>query len=97
MSIENFVPGEPQGVFYQKVRVSRDMKYFLGIEEGDQLIGRYDVTLSILKYVEDNNLRDPNNPSYFTPDEKLAKLLGTSSPLNRFTLQRVIQPHFLKP
>jgi chromatin remodeling complex protein RSC6 len=81
--------------FMKAVRVSGEMQKFAGVKD-DQLISRVDVTKSICKYVKDNNLQNQDDRRQFTPDEKLAKLLGTNTPLTYYNLQKNIQRHFLK-
>jgi DNA topoisomerase-1 len=72
------------------------MQKFTGIKD-DQLVSRVDVTKAICQYVKTNNLQNQADRRQFTPDEKLAKLLGTKEPLTYYALQKQIQPHFTKP
>jgi chromatin remodeling complex protein RSC6 len=77
------------------VKISKDMQKFTGLKE-DQLVSRVEVTKSICQYVKEKNLQNQTDRRQFTPDEKLAKLLGTDKPLTYYALQQQIQPHFIK-
>ena len=77
------------------VKISKDMQKFTGFKD-DQLVSRVDVTKSICNYVKEHNLQKQEDRRQFTPDEKLAKLLGTKEPLTYYALQQQIQPHFTK-
>lgn len=81
--------------FMKPVKISKDMQKFTGLKE-DQLVSRVEVTKSICQYVKEKNLQNQTDRRQFTPDEKLAKLLGTDKPLTYYALQQQIQPHFIK-
>ena len=81
--------------FMKPVNISADMQTFTGIKKGE-LVSRVDVTKSICNYVKEKNLQIQTDRRQFTPDEKLAKLLGTNKPVTYYDLQRHIQPHFIK-
>lgn len=80
--------------FMKPVPISKEMQKFTGIES--KLVSRVEVTKAICTYVKDNNLQLQTDRRQFTPDEKLAKLLGTSAPLTYYDLQKYIQHHFVK-
>jgi chromatin remodeling complex protein RSC6 len=81
--------------FMKCVPVSAEMRKFAGVKD-DQLVSRVDVTKSICKYVKEHNLQNKEDRRQFTPDEKLAKLLGTGASTTYYNLQKVIQPHFIR-
>jgi len=81
--------------FMKPVNISTDMQTFTGIKKGE-LVSRVDVTKAICNYVKEKNLQIQTDRRQFTPDEKLAKLLGTNKPVTYYDLQRHIQPHFIK-
>ena len=93
---ESTVPRSTNSGFMKPVKISKDMQKFTGIKD-DQLVSRVDVTKAICQYVKTNNLQNQADRRQFTPDEKLAKLLGTKEPLTYYALQKQIQPHFTKP
>ena len=80
--------------FMKPVPISKEMQKFTGIDS--KLVSRVEVTKAICTYVKDNNLQLQTDRRQFTPDEKLAKLLGTSAPLTYYDLQKYIQHHFVK-
>jgi len=88
-------PRSTNSGFMKPVKISRDMQNFTGMKD-DVLVSRVDVTKSICQYVKDHNLQNENDRRQFTPDAKLAKLLGTKEPLTYYALQQHIQPHFIK-
>ena len=89
-------PRSTNSGFMKPVKISRDMQKFTGLRD-DQLVSRVDVTKAICQYVKTNNLQNQADRRQFTPDEKLAKLLGTQEPLTYYNLQKHIQHHFIKP
>jgi chromatin remodeling complex protein RSC6 len=89
-------PRSTNSGFMKPVKISRDMQKFTGLKD-DQLVSRVDVTKAICQYVKTNNLQNQEDRRQFTPDEKLAKLLGTQEPLTYYNLQKHIQHHFIKP
>jgi chromatin remodeling complex protein RSC6 len=89
-------PRSTNSGFMKPVKISRDMQKFTGLRD-DQLVSRVDVTKAICQYVKTNNLQNQADRRQFTPDDKLAKLLGTQEPLTYYNLQKHIQHHFIKP
>jgi chromatin remodeling complex protein RSC6 len=81
--------------FMKAVQISPEMHKFAGIAD-NQLVSRVDVTKAICKYVKDHNLQNEGDKRLFTPDDKLAKLLGSKTPITYYNLQKAIQPHFVK-
>jgi len=59
-------------------------------------VSRVDVTKAICNYVKEKNLQNPADRRQFTPDEKLATLLGVKEVITYYTLQKHIQKHFPK-
>lgn len=88
-------PRSTNSGFMKPVKISKEMQKFTGLKD-DQLVSRVDVTKSICQYVKSHNLQNEADRRQFTPDEKLAKLLGTAQPLTYYALQKQIQPHFIK-
>jgi chromatin remodeling complex protein RSC6 len=51
-----------------------------------------------MKYIDDNNLKNPEKKTIIIPDEKLMKLLGDECKdvnLTHFTIQKYINKHFI--
>lgn len=81
--------------FMKSVKISADMAKFCNFKV-DQLVSRVDVTKAICNYVKEKNLQNPADRRQFTPDEKLATLLGVKEVITYYTLQKHIQKHFPK-
>ncbi len=50
----------------------------------------------VWEYIKANSLQDPANKRKIIPDEKLAKLLGTTAPIDMFELPKLLAQHFKK-
>tara|TARA_A100000164_G_C21794809_1_gene717638 strand:- start:167 stop:829 length:663 start_codon:yes stop_codon:yes gene_type:complete len=85
--------------FLKPVNVSKEVSKFAGWKEGEQH-SRVDVTKFICNYVKSNDLQNPKDRRQILPDKKLRTLLKLSDspkePLTYYSLQRHIQPHFVK-
>jgi chromatin remodeling complex protein RSC6 len=44
-------------------------------------------------YIKENNLQDPKNKRNILPDDKLAKVFGTSDSVNMFEMNRLVSGH----
>ena len=81
--------------FMKSVKITAEMAKFCNFKV-DQLMSRVDVTKAICNYVKEKNLQNPADRRQFTPDEKLATLLGVKEVITYYTLQKHIQKHFPK-
>jgi upstream activation factor subunit UAF30 len=87
--------------FMKPVKISNEMSSFTGWEK-DELKSRVDVTKYICGYIRDNDLQNPADRRQIVPDSKLTNLLKLSKkglaeePLTYYSLQKKIQPHFIK-
>ena len=81
--------------FMKSVKISPEMAKFCGFK-ADLLVSRVDVTKSICNYVKENKLQNEADRRQFTPDAKLATLLGVTETITYYTLQKHIQKHFPK-
>ena len=74
------------------------LEEFIGVEPGT-LIDRNDVTKSIHKYINENNLKEPLNPRIVKPDETLKDLLNLTpnDEVSYFTLQKNIRDANILP
>jgi len=89
-------PRKPCG-FALPVKVTDELCDFMGVEKGS-LIARTNVTKYLMKYIDDNNLKNPEKKTIIIPDEKLMKLLGDECKdvnLTHFTIQKYINKHFI--
>ena len=83
--------------FNRPLKVSDDLRSFLGLEEG-ATISRGEVTREITKYVNDNNLKHPDNGRHIVLDDKLRALLNPPSDvqLSYMNLQKYLSNHYVK-
>jgi len=87
--------------FMKPVAISGEMSKFTGWNS-DELKSRVDVTKYICGYIRDNNLQNPDDRRQIVPDKKLQALLKLDKkslkeePLTYYSLQKKIQPHFIK-
>ena len=87
--------------FMKPVKISNEMSSFTGWEK-DELKSRVDVTKYICGYIRDNDLQNPADRRQIVPDKKLTNLLKldkkglAEEPLTYYSLQKKIQPHFIK-
>lgn len=89
-------PRQPSG-FQLPVSLSNNLCDFLEIEHNSKL-PRTEVTKSIIKYISDNQLFNPDKKTQIIPNEKLLKLLGDNVDLDgltRFTIQKYMNCHYL--
>jgi len=70
------------------MKVSADLAAIVGKDEAS-----FFECFRILKaYVKENNLQDPENKQYFTPDKKMAKIFGSDS-ISVFSMTKVVNEH----
>ena len=60
---------------------------------GADSMSRPEVTKKIWDYIKQHNLQDPANKRMIVPDAKLAKIFGSTEPLNMFQLAGVLNKH----
>lgn len=85
--------------FMKPVKISAEMAKFTGWDPSQEY-SRVDVTKFICQYIREHNLQNQEDRRKIVPDDKLAKLLKcskTTNDLSYCSLQKVIQPHFVKP
>jgi chromatin remodeling complex protein RSC6 len=71
------------------IKVSADLAAIIGKDKASFFECYY-----LLKaYIKKNNLKDPENKQYFTPDKKMAKIFGSDS-ITIFSITKVINKHF---
>ena len=85
--------------FMKPVSVSKEICTFAGWNP-TELHSRVDVTKYICDYIRKNDLQNPSDRRQIKPDKKLKTLLklrdNEKEPLTYYSLQRHIQPHFVK-
>ena len=59
----------------KEFNVSEDLRKIIGTNKGEK-ITRPQVVKRLWEYVKDNNLQDPENKQWFTPDKTMAPIFG---------------------
>jgi chromatin remodeling complex protein RSC6 len=58
---------------------------------------RTDVTKKLWDYIKKHKLQDQNNKRMINPDQKLAKALGSTQPIDMFKMTSKIAKHIKEP
>jgi chromatin remodeling complex protein RSC6 len=74
-----------------KLKVSADLKAIIGKDEAS----RQECVKELWAYLKKNNLQDPENKQFFTPDKKMAKVFGTEK-MRAFTMTKFLTAHLTK-
>ena len=87
--------GKPKSGFAKPTNVSNKLCEFMIKPSGTE-IARTEVTKYLIKYIQTNNLQNPENKQIITPDDKLKQLLGITEKdeLTYFNLQKYMNQHF---
>ena len=88
---------KPHG-FARPTEVSEALCVFMDKEKGS-LVSRTEVTKSLIKYIADHKLQNPENKRQILPDETLLKLFGDearNTVIDYFTMQKYVNHHFPK-
>jgi len=59
-------------------------------------LSRPEVTKKVWDYIKEHNLQDPKNKRLIVPDNTLAKVFGSSEPIDMMKLAGKLSPHFKK-
>ena len=60
---------------------------------GENELPRNQVSKKVWEYIKANKLQDKDDGRVINPDETLAKVFGSSEPINMFKLAGVLSPH----
>ena len=58
---------------------------------------RTEVTKKVWEYIKKHKLQDQNNKRMINPDQKLAKVLGSTQPIDMFKMTSKIAKHIKEP
>jgi upstream activation factor subunit UAF30 len=70
------------------MKLSADLAEVVGKKEAS----RAECIKQLWAYLKKNNLQDPENKQYFTPDKKLAKIFGTER-IRAFGMAKFLSAH----
>ena len=71
--------------------VSEELRKIIGTNKGEK-ITRPQVVKRLWEYVKDNNLQDPKNKQWFTPDKTMAPVFGTKK-IKAFSMSKYLEDH----
>ena len=80
-----------RGELTKPKRLSADLAAIVGKDEASQA----ECMRLLWDYLKTNNLQDPQNPQYFTPDNKMAKIFGHGR-IRSFGMAKFITGHLYK-
>merc|ERR1711931_622938 len=78
----------PGGGLTKPMKLSAELADICGTKEAS----RAQCIKHLWAYLKKNNLQDPENKQYFTPDKKMAKIFGTEK-LRAFAMSKHIGAH----
>lgn len=84
----------PSG-FAKPSKISPQLCSFLNKPLGTK-IARTDVTRQLINYIKEHKLQDSENKKSICPDQKLKKLLDVNNNITFFSIQGLMNKHFLK-
>lgn len=70
-------------------KLSPELVQITGVPE----LSRGDVTKKVWDYIKSHNLQDPSNKRLIRPDATLAKVFGSSEPVDMFKIAGLLNPH----
>ncbi|WP_213318694.1 SWIB/MDM2 domain-containing protein [Chlamydiifrater volucris] len=78
--------------FMQPVKVSAELAAIVG----NGPMPRTDIIKRLWEYIKKNGRQDPKNKRNILPDEKLAKVFGTSAAIDMFEMTKRLSVHIVK-
>lgn len=84
----------PSG-FANPTDISDDLCSFMNMPLGSK-VPRTEVTKYIINYIKEHNLQDEKEKSKICLDDNLTKLLGDNENVTYFSLQSLMNKHFIK-
>jgi len=88
---------KPTG-FASPMNVTPEICEFMKVPEGTKL-ARTEITKFLIHYIKENNLQNPKQKKFITPDKTLSSLLdikkNDTEPLTYFNLQSKMNKHFI--
>ena len=79
--------------FMKPVTVSEELAEIVG--KGP--MARTEVTKKLWDYIKKNKLQDPTNKRNINPDQKLARVFGSSKPIDMFKMTSKVSKHLTSP
>lgn len=82
--------GKGKGRFNKEFTLSKELAVVVGADS----LSRGDVTKKIWEYIKEHGCQDPTNKRRIVPDKNLAKVFGSSEPIDMFQLAGILSKHF---
>lgn len=80
---------KPTSAFMKPMHVSDDLAAVVG--HGP--MPRTEVAKKLWEYIKKHKLQDPSNKRNIIPDQKLARVFGSSQPINMFKMTSKVSAH----
>ena len=81
-------PAKKQSGITKPMKLSADLAAVVGQKQAS----RAECIKQLWAYLKKNNLQDPENKQYFTPDKKMAKIFGTEK-IRGFGMAKFLTSH----
>ncbi|ANH78377.1 SWIB/MDM2 domain-containing protein [Candidatus Chlamydia sanziniae] len=78
--------------FMHPVNISPDLAVIVG--KGP--MPRTEIVKKVWEYIKKHNCQDPNNKRNILPDTNLAKVFGSSNPIDMFQMTKALSKHIIK-
>jgi len=82
-------PKKKNSAFMQPVEISDDLKAVVGAGP----LPRTEIIKKLWAYIKKNKCQDEKNKRNIIPDEKLAKVFGSKSPIDMFQMTKKVSQH----
>ena len=79
----------------QELNVSKELAAIIGTAKGEK-ISRPQVVKRLWAYLKENNLQDPENKQFFTPDAKMEPVFGNER-IKAFSMSKYLKEHLTNP
>lgn len=76
----------------KKMVLSAELAAILGTAKGEKL-AKMETLKRLFTYINENNLKDPENKLFFTPNKVMAPIFGTKS-IKAFGMTKYLKGHF---
>ena len=78
-----------------ELNVSKELAAIIGTDKGEK-ISRPQVVKRLWAYLKENNLQDPENKQFFTPDAKMEPVFGNER-IKAFSMSKFLKEHLTNP
>jgi len=84
-------PKKGGGGLTKPMTLSAELAAIVAKEKGEKL-SRSEIVKRLWAYLKENNLQDPENKQFFTPDEKMEPVFG-SEKIRAFSMSKYLKDH----